>query len=238
MYSLKVYIFKSHELCQRCALHFECKGRSWLWCSQVLPDKSQIDFIHVFTLVVYVLIQKFMFLTHVSFVKVVFCILEVKHDHGLVVLRRRFMFLNHISFVKVTVFDHASWTEIMILLKSGVFCICFFFVCFCFCFCFHFISICFYILVFISNQVACEKGFKPETLAILYSSYTLYTLCACCSHSELMILQISKVVRVHYFCTIALQTPSAVLKRAWILCIVDSRERRVHSFATQVNLQF
>ena len=41
-------------------------------------------------------------------------------------------------------------------------------------------------------------------------------------------------MRVHYFCAIALQTPRAVLTRAWASRRVDLRERRVDSYSTQV----
>ena len=48
----------------------------------------------------------------------------------------------------------------------------------------------------------------------------------------------AKVARVHYFCTIALQTSRAVLTRAWALRRVDLRERRVDLFSKRVNLHF
>ena len=58
------------------------------------------------------------------------------------------------------------------------------------------------------------------------SSYTQRTLCACCSQSELRVLKIV-VASVHYFCTMQLRTPHAVLTSTSAL-------QRVNSFATQV----
>ena len=44
----------------------------------------------------------------------------------------------------------------------------------------------------------------------------------------------AKVARVHYYCTIALWTPCAVLTRAWASRRVGLRECRTDSFSTQI----
>ena len=44
----------------------------------------------------------------------------------------------------------------------------------------------------------------------------------------------AKVVRMHYFCTIVLRTPRAVLTRTWVLSRVDLRKRRGDSMSTWV----
>ena len=74
-----------------------------------------------------------------------------------------------------------------------------------------------------------------QTLCILV---TIHTLRVHYAHAAANLnkgySKYAKVAHVHYFCTIALRTSSAVLTRARALRRVDLRERRVDSFSKRV----
>ena len=71
-------------------------------------------------------------------------------------------------------------------------------------------------------------------------SNTIHTLCVHYAHAAANLnsgySKYAKVACMHYFCTIALRTPQAVLTRACASRRVDLRERRVDLFSKWVIL--
>ena len=91
------------------------------------------------------------------------------------------------------------------------------------------------------NIFACSKS-SPHNYfqrrPYMYHIYNIHTLRVHYAHAAANLnsgySKYAKVARVHYFCTIALRTYSAVLTRAWASRRVDLRERRIDLFSKRV----